>query len=125
MKVLALLLLLACAPALALQASFTITATGGAPIPTAYSVSNTQSLVMSGLAYAKEVCVYNATTSKIAFSPLGTSTVAASSTPEVYVAGGSGICLTDPRYLGPISTVQVRSASGSTITSGDVWGWAR
>lgn len=125
MKALLFSLFLACAPALALQSSFTITGTGGAPIPVAYSISNTQSLVMSGLVYAKEVCVYNGTASKIAFSTLGTTTTVAPATPEVYVAGGSGACLTDARYLGPISTVQVRSASGSTITTGDIWGYAR
>jgi hypothetical protein len=124
-RLLPLLLLLACATAPAVQKSFTVTATGGAPIPVAYSASDAASLVMTGLFLPKTICVYNATASKIAWSEMGTATVAPASTPEIYVAPSTSACLSDPSTLGAVTAVYIRSASGAAITTTDVWGFAR
>lgn len=101
--------------------SFKITASGGTPLTTSYSVSDTQSKVLLNMVYKKQCCVYNGTASLIAFNVDNGEAAAApsSDTNEIPVPAGLGACAG-----GPISTrLYLRSYSGSNITSGTVTGW--
>ncbi len=103
--------------------SFKITASGGSPIPTAYSTSDTQSKVKTGLRYKSQVCVYNSTASVIAINIDNgdSSTAPSADAKDIYVPASTGACAGPPVS----SRVYLRSDSGSTITSGTVYGWAQ
>lgn len=100
----------------AVSAGKRITGTGGAPIPTAYSASDTKSLIFSSLRYARELCVFNDTSAYIAVNFTGTGAAPTSNVNDRYIPDGVGRCY--DKGLG--SAVYIRSDSGSTITSGDV-----
>ena len=68
MRKLIIMAMLFCGYSHAWEASFKITATGGAPIPIAFSNINTQSLVKSGLSTNRSFCVFNETTTRIAIN---------------------------------------------------------
>lgn len=116
------LALIICANAFAVEGSFYITASGGSPIPTAYSTSNTQSKVMTGLRFVKQCCVKNGTDSAIAINVKnGDSSTApsADNSSERYISANDALCI-----QGVISSrMYIRSKSGSTITSGVVHGF--
>lgn len=111
-----------CAPAWAgVLVSFHITATGGAPIPIANSISDTQSQIVTALdwASARWFCAYNNTSSLVAFNLDGSATTAPTGDlKDIYVPRQTGRC-TRTKFR---ATIYLRSASGSTITSGDVFG---
>lgn len=102
--------------------SFKVTGTGGAPIPVAYSLSDAKSKVVTGLLQsAEEVCVYNGTDSIIAVyldNKATSGTAPTADLKDVYVPAVSGFC-TKTRLN---ATVLIRSATGSTITAGTVYG---
>jgi len=121
-RVLALLLLIPIFSLAGPPSSFKITASGGSPIPTAYSAANTQSLAKSGLRYQRWLCVYNSTGSVIAVNTNGTTTLAPTAdVGDIYMPAGVGRCL----EVDGLNTVYIRSDSGSTITSGVVYGDVR
>lgn len=72
-----------------------VTATGGSPIPTSYSSSNSQSLALQDLASKAKICVINDTTSRIAFNVDAPDTPVAPANDErdVYLPAGAFICM--------------------------------
>lgn len=96
----------------------------GAPMPTAFSASDSKSLVMSEMLQARNMNFYNNTTSFIACNVNATSTVVApaeektKATSElVFIPPAIGFAFDS---LGPSKIVYCRSDSGSAITSGDL-----
>lgn len=96
----------------ALVDSFYITGT----VPTSYSASDSNSLVLTGLRYKNVLCVYNESSSRIAVNvDAGSTTTAPASTGvrEIVFAANSGGC----RETTISSTVYLRSRSGSSINA--------
>lgn len=101
-----------------------ITATVGAPIPTAYSASNAQSLAMYSLPNLRHGLINNTTSSAIACNvstnsytqaPQDNRHVAASE--DIFIPATTAYAIDE---LGPMKVVYCRSDSGSDITSGSV-----
>jgi hypothetical protein len=122
MRKLLLILAFVTAPAFAgVIVSTVITGTGGAPIPVAYDLTDAKSKVVTGLLQsAEEVCAYNATSAIVAIyldnkATSGTAPTAA--VKDIYIPAATGVCVKTRLS----ATVLLRSASGSTITSGSVY----
>lgn len=104
--------------ALALQ-SRKITASGGAPIPTAFSASDSQSLVWTNLGPHKHIHINNTTSSAIACDFLaGNTTLVPTVTSELmYIPATTQYVFDDFKAS---KRAYCRSDTGSAITSGDV-----
>lgn len=90
-------------------------------LATTYGTGAT-SLVASGVHYAQTICMINSTSSTVALNvdTLSTSSAPTADRADIYLPAGVGRCIpVDPRNS---TNVYLRSASGSTISSGKVQG---
>lgn len=83
-------------------------------VPAAYSASNAQSKILTGLGKVKNVCCYNSHASAVVAASWSGSSTVAPSTDDVYIPGGFGICR-DMRG----TTLYIRGKDG-TISSGSL-----
>lgn len=124
MNKLFLILALLAGGAFADSKSVTITASSGSPIPTAYS-TGAQSQVTTSVgtsAFKGGLMVINATSTNICFDTMNNDAVTLpDGTREVCVPSAAQALSFSPSDRFPIGkTTYLRSASGSTITSGTV-----
>lgn len=100
--------------------SASIVATGGAPIPIAFSFSDTKSTLLTGMAGGgyRHILVGNETGSRICVVSTSSSTVLASSSSQKYYVPANTLVAFDDIYIG--DKLSIQSDSGSTITSGTV-----
>jgi hypothetical protein len=104
-------------PAFAWKAQFSVTASGGAPIPTNFSASNSQSHVLTGLVNVTELCVFNDTGTRVILDTVDWASAPATDTHKIPAYGF--VCVRDNIS----SDVSIRGES--SITAGEVYGFAR
>lgn len=117
-----LLFLLLLAPTVALPLAVQIIASGGSPIPIAYSVADTQSNALT-CGISRELEVINNTSSLLALGFKDTGVLPSSDYVFILAGPSSGrVFRKDPPdvVVGNNTAVYIRSASGSPITSGTV-----
>ena len=104
-------------PALQSPKAVKVTASGGSPIPTAFSSGSSQSRIIQNLSGYSHAVVVNSTSSDVAVNFGNDASAPGDDTGNVYIPPGAGVVLDNVRISG---SVYLKSDSVSTITSGTV-----
>lgn len=106
------------------KAYFSVTASGGSPIPIAFSSSDSQSHVLTGLSQIRELCVYNDTATRVVIDIFDG---AATPTIDTHkIAAYSYVCVTaEAKTFGSIMSADLYIRGESAISAGgEVFGFA-